>query len=119
LSDSPAMSDATLSAAQRWCQVLSRFDASELSVAAFCRENAIAGSSFFYWRRRLANRPAAPDFVEAKVVAVPVAARAAVVIEVRLRGGRRIRVRRGFDRALLAEIVTTLEGLPATSKGVS
>jgi hypothetical protein len=113
------MSDAILSAARRWRQVLTRFDASGLSVAAFCRENAIAGSSFFYWRRRLATRPAAPDFVEAKVVAGPAGALAAEVIEIRLRGGRRIRVRRGFDSVLLAEVVAVLEGLPAARGGVS
>jgi hypothetical protein len=107
------MSEAILSAPQKWREVLARFDASGLSAAAFCRENALAESSFFSWRRRLAARPAASPFVEAKVVAVPVVTRAAGVIDVRLRGGRRVRVRRGFDRVLLAEVVAALEGLPS------
>lgn len=33
------------------------------------------------------------------------------VIEIRLRCGRRVRVGRGFDRGLLAEVIATLEGL--------
>jgi hypothetical protein len=105
------MSEAILSAPQKWREVLARFDASGLSAAAFCRENAIAESSFFSWRRRLAPRPATPAFVEAKVAAIPVAAPPAGAIEIRLRGGRRIRLRRGFDRVLLAEVVAALEGL--------
>ena len=107
------MSEAILSARQKWREVLGRFDTSGLSAAAFCRKNAIAESSFFSWRRRFAPRPATPAFVEAKISAVPVAASPAGVIEIRLRAGRRIRVRRGFDRVLLAEVIVTLEGLPS------
>jgi hypothetical protein len=33
-------------------------------------------------------------------------------IELRLRGGRRVRVGRGFDRQLLAEVVAALEAMP-------
>ena len=113
------MSEAILSVPQKWREVLDRFDASGLSAAAFCRRHAIAESSFFAWRRRLAPRPIASHFVEAKVAAVPVAARPAGVIEIRLRGGRRVRVHRGFDRVLLGEVVAALEGLPSTLEGVA
>lgn len=113
------MSKAILSAPQKWRQVLARFDASGLSAAAFCRQNAIAESSFFSWRRRLAPRLVAPAFVEAKVAAAAVAARPACSIEVMLRGGRRVRVRRRFDRVLLAEVVAALESLPSAPEGVS
>jgi hypothetical protein len=115
------MSEVILSAPQKWREVLARFDASGSSAAAFCRENDIAESSFFSWRRRLSlpHAAAGPAFVEAKATAGPVAAPPTGVIEIRLRAGRRVRVRRGFDRVLLAEVVATLEGLPATSERAS
>lgn len=51
-------------------------------------------------------------FVEAKVASVA-GLRSSGMIEVRLRRGRRLLVRReGFDRELLAEIVSALESLP-------
>jgi hypothetical protein len=81
-------------------------------VAAFCARHGIAVSSLYAWRRRLAAA-AAPVFVEAKLVEVAGGTRSTGMIEVRLRGGRRVLVRReGFDRKLLAEVVAALEGLP-------
>ena len=78
-------------------------------MAAFCRRNAIPASSFFAWKRRLSDVVVAPAFVEAKIAA---RGPGAGVIEVRLRGGRRVRVcRDGFDRDLLTEVVAVLEGL--------
>ena len=77
-------------------------------MAAFCRDNHIATSSFFAWKRKLGGAPAA--FVEARVVGTPRAS--AAWIELRLRGGRRVRVvRRGFDPGLLAEVVAALEAM--------
>jgi transposase-like protein len=84
--------------------------ASGLGVAAFCREHGVAAASLYAWRRRLAQAALAPAFVEAKVVDSP-AAEAAGVIEVCLRGGRRLRVGGGFDAGVLSELVTVLEGL--------
>ena len=89
-----------------------------MAAAAFCRENHIAASSFFAWKRRLGLSAGAPAFVEATVAAapsVPSAGRRAGVVEVRLRGGRRVRVGRGFDASLLAEVVATLEGMGGTA----
>jgi transposase len=81
-----------------------------LSVAAFCRRDGVAASSFFAWKRRLGVVPATPAFVEATVAGTPPPPpRSAGRVEVRLRGGRRVRVGRGFDRDLLAEVVAALE----------
>ena len=38
-------------------------------------------------------------------------------IELCLRGGRRLIVRRGFDRQLLAQLVQMMEGEPSTLEG--
>ena len=94
-------------AEQRWREIVERQRASGSTAAAFCRDNHIATSSFFAWKRKLGGPPAA--FVEAAVVGTPPAPRAS--IEVLLRNGRRVRVGRGFDRGLLAEVVAALEAV--------
>src|SRR5687767_3547021 len=133
------MSKAESPARQKWREIIERQQASGLSIAAFCRDDGVPASSFFAWKRRLAasppgvsaavptNAPAAvpapatvtaaapassfPGFVEATVPDIrSAAAAAAAAIQVRLRGGRRLLVGRGFDRDLLAEVVAFFEG---------
>ena len=95
---------------QKWRELVERQRSGGMSVAAFCAGNGIAVSSLYAWRRRLAVTPA---FVEAKVAEAPAGTRSRGVIEVRLRGGRRVRVsRENFDRELLVEVVAALESLP-------
>ena len=86
-----------------------------MSITAFCSRERIPSASYFFWRRRLRN---APGFTEVKVVpggagredAGNVGVGEANGIELRLGGGRRIVVRRGFDRQTLLDLLTTLEG---------
>ena len=49
-----------------WRAVMARFEASGLSVSAFCRKSKLSRSSFTKWRQRLAEGPAEPPagFVE-------------------------------------------------------
>jgi len=90
----------------KWREIVERQQASGLSAVRFCRENQIVYSSFFAWKRRLASP--AQTFIEARVVeSRPRADR----IQIRLRNGRWLIVRRGFDRDLLAEVVAALEGM--------
>ena len=108
------MSKTATPAWHKWREVIERQRASGLSVAAFCRDQGVAASSFFAWKRKLGATAAAAAFVEATVVAAgtlppPAVTGSAGLIEVRLRGGRRVRVGRGFDRDLLAEVVAALE----------
>jgi transposase-like protein len=105
------MGRTTTAAEGKWREMLDRQRASGLSVAAFCRRHGVCAASLYAWKRRLRSVAAAPPFVEAKVTGVPAAAEAAGVIEVCLRGGRRLRVGRGFDARLLSELVVALEGL--------
>lgn len=79
-----------------------------MSVAAFCRRNGVAASSFFAWKRKLGSARTTPAFVEATVARTPVPP-SPRRIEVLLRGGRRVRVGVGFDPALLAQVVAALE----------
>ena len=107
-----------VSAAQRWRAIVERQRASGLGVLAFCRQNSIPSSSFFGWRRKLSGPDAGgggrgaaagpATFARVKVIAGP---REAAGIEVRLRGGRRLVLRAGFDAQLLLRAVAALEGL--------
>ena len=93
---------------EKWRELVERQRSSGLSVAAFCARHGIAVPSLYAWRRRLAATPA---FVEAKVAGAP-GTPASGVVEVRLRGGRRLLVRReNFDRELLLDVVAALESL--------
>ena len=115
------MTKAESPARRKWREIIERQQASGLSVAAFCRDNGVVASSFFAWKRRLAASPtvtsaaspadAIPGFVEATVAGLPSSAErhSAASIQVRLRGGRRLLVRRGFDPQLLAEVVAFFE----------
>jgi hypothetical protein len=118
------MNQRTSAARDRWRELIRRQAAGGLSVAEFCRRDRVPASSLFAWRRKLGlSPPTAPAFVEAVVAARPdspgfrprqaakEAAREAGVFEIRLRGGRRVRVGRGFDRPLLVEVVAALEAL--------
>jgi transposase-like protein len=115
------MSKPIVSAMAKWRGIIKQHAGSGLPVKQFCRRNGVAESSFFAWKRRLRSGAIRPTFIEAKVAGGlaananaagdPSSASVAGVIDVRLRGGRVVRVRRGFDSQLLAELVCTLEGL--------
>jgi transposase-like protein len=96
---------------QKWHEIIRRQQASGLSVAAFCRRSGVAASSLYAWKRRWAAA-ATPAFVEAKVAEEPAPPAPSAAIELRLGGGRRLRVRRGFDRDLLVQVLAVLEGRP-------
>jgi hypothetical protein len=110
------MSELESPARRKWRKVIERQQASGLSVATFCRSNGVPASSFFAWKRRLAGSSAGalsaspagtvPGFVEATISDPRCRAGS---IQIRLRGGRRVLVGRGFDRDLLAEVVAFFE----------
>ena len=101
-------------ASARWRKLLEDQRASGLPVTAFCRERGIAASSLFAWRRRLARGE--PVFKPVKVAATPAPSRRGGdggegAIELHLAAQRRLIVRRGFDRQLLADVIYALESL--------
>ena len=93
-----------------------------MSVAAFWQGRGLALSTFFAWTRRLAGVAApAPGLlasgggtglVEAEVVGdFAAGAEPSPPIKPELReGGRRVVVLRGFDAALLRQVLVALEG---------
>jgi hypothetical protein len=120
---------------QQWQMAIQRWQSSGQSVRAFCRQEGLKESAFFFWRRELAlpDRedtasqpsspraskrrtllPAAPTGSAARFLPVRVVEEAAVeatiAVELVLAQGRTIRVRTGFDRQALVEVLAVLEG---------
>jgi hypothetical protein len=97
---------------RQWRRRINDWQASGLSVRAFCARHGLATASFYNWRRALERRVAEePAFVPVRVVAdaVPIQASA---LEVVLTDGRAVRVAPGFDAATLRQLLAVLEGRP-------
>jgi transposase-like protein len=102
----------------QWRRIVARQKRSGLSIRAFCLENGVAESAFYFWRRELRQREAEqeqrrenagdaqPAFVPVHVAESPPAGR----IEIELSGGRRVHVVGAVDRAVLADVLGVLEG---------
>jgi len=91
--------------------VLDELGASGLGLRAFCRRYGVGRERVRYWQRRLAARAGvtdAPVFLPVRVV-TPRIAGAAEPIEIVVRGERAVRVRAGFDRELLLQVLEVLE----------
>jgi transposase len=97
---------------QQWQRWIDLWQASGLSVRAFCARHRLAEPRFYAWRRQLRQRQR-PDasFVPVHILAHPESA-AEDGLEVVLAGGRRLRVRPGFDAATLQRLVAVLEEAP-------
>jgi hypothetical protein len=95
---------------QQWQQWIHQWQASGLSVRAFCARHRLAEPRFYAWRRQLRQRLVA-DFLPVHVLAHAEPA-AEDGLEVVLAGGRRLCVRPGFDAATLRQLVTLLEETP-------
>ena len=105
-----------------WQDVVERWRESGQSVRAFCRAEGLREWTFYFWRRKLAHRghraqrqpgirsPGA-TFLPVKLVRDDPGG-AAPGIEIVLPHGRVVRVRAGFDRQALAEVLAVLEARP-------
>ena len=91
----------------KWRGLISEQLRSEKSVAAFCREQRLRASHFYWWKKRLRENTAA-RFVEVRVAESPANLPGDSRIEVRLQNGRSLMVGREFDpehvRGLLAVV---------------
>ena len=97
---------------QQWQQWIHQWQASGLSVRAFCARHRLAEPRFYAWRRQLRQRQSqVTGFVPVHLLATPEAA-AEHVLEVVLAGGRRLRVPAGFDAATLRHLLAVLEEAP-------
>ena len=134
------MNQARRAAREKWGRMIEAQRISGQTVAAYCRDQAITQTCFYAWKRRLQPtvqagpepvegagpepvegamgfvevRPAMeakPAFADGAERNASVARGNVSAIEVCLRGGRRLRLRRGVDRELLIETIGILEGL--------
>lgn len=94
----------------KWQSLVSEWQASGQSVAAFCRTREVPEPQFHYWKKRL-REEARPQFVELEVAKPQLRPKCysstlGSAIEVRLSNGRSLMVPPDFDanhlRALLA-----------------
>lgn len=112
------MNQAVDAKADWWGEMIDAQRASGRTVAAYCRSRGITPSTFYAWKRRLRRATPARAFVQVQTTAedtpplVEGSTGQASGIDVCLRGGRRLRVARGFDPDVLTELVGVLEGLP-------
>lgn len=95
-----------MASASTWAKRVSAWRASGQTAAAFASGRGFAGSTLKWWASHLGRR--SPELVRV-VTPSPGAARASTGASVELEvGGVRVRVRSGFDRALLGEVLDVL-----------
>jgi len=97
----------------RWRALVTEFTRGEETVAAFCRRRGLKTPTFYEWRRRLSSIDAAargPAFLPVEVTPPATATTPSSGVELVLAGGRRLRIERGFDPAVLVAVVAALDG---------
>jgi hypothetical protein len=91
----------------KWRRLVSEQARSGQTVKAFCRDRGLCRPYFFVWKKRL-EEGAPAKFLEVQVTEHGPSAPADSSVEIRLRNGRSLMVRPGFDaehlRALLAVV---------------
>ena len=78
------------------------------SVAAFCREQKLRASHFYWWKKRLRENTTT-GFVEVQVAESPANVPDDSRIEIRLQNGRSLMVGRGFDPEHLRGLLAVME----------
>ena len=108
---------------RHWEEVMRRWREGGQTVRAFCHAENLRESAFYFWRRGLTRRGRrapklaaaiandTPSFLPVHLVK-PSATEAAQGVEIVLAQGRTVRVRAGFDRQTLAEVLAVLEAEP-------
>jgi len=97
---------------RQWRRRLKSWERSGLSGRDFCRQHLLSEPSFYGWRREIARRDRERAAAQHQPAFVPIALVTAEPLEVVVRGGRVVRVGRGFDAAHLRAVVAALEALP-------
>ena len=102
-----------------WTKVIGEAARSGQSIRAFCRENSIKESQFYWWQRKLRERSEEPRRDEEAGRNRAAVASFALVsedgeqmeagIELVLADGRRLRIGRGVDEATLRTVLTAVE----------
>ena len=103
---------------QYWRDFIERWQQSNLNIRQFCRQHQLSENSFYSWRRELRIREqeatlAQTDDHQATFVPVHIRADPASepsdAIDIVLSSGRIVRVRPGFDKQLLGDVLEIVE----------
>ena len=106
---------------REWQERLNRFEASGLSIDAFCRQEDVGRSTFMDWLQTLKKEPRRQAAMEGETRSaerpafVPVTVNANSMIEILLPSGGRVRLSAGIDRAVLLDIIRIVSALPQES----
>jgi transposase-like protein len=92
---------------------MERFEEGRQSVAEFCRREGVSAPSFYQWRKRLAQRPAA---AEEAAGFRPVRLVGSAGVAVQLPGGTQLQVPTS-DRRALRLVIDTLARVDAQRAG--
>lgn len=91
--------------------VLEAWRKSGLPLSRFAEEHGVSRSRLMRWRSRLKKKEPPIHFHPVRVIAQSDTEQEDT-LELIVRGGRRVSVRRGFDAALLEELVRLVESWP-------
>jgi hypothetical protein len=94
----------------KWRRLISEQMRSGKSVAAFCREQELRASHFYWWKKRLRDGKTT-KFVEVQLAEANVSAPGDSRIEVRLQNGRSLLVGRGFEPEQVQALLAVVEAV--------
>lgn len=93
-----------------WLDVLTEQQSSGLSIARFCRERDLLPTSFYAWRRKLADSVSPVAATPSKFVPLPIGA-VSSGFRVRLPNGVRLSVPPQFDAAMLSALLQSASSI--------
>ena len=92
---------------QEWAEKIRACRSSSLSVRAWCRENNVPISSFYYWQKKIFNRVSGR---ESRFVEIPVSEKSNYVAIARLTvNGIAVELLSGISVTEIAEIIAVLK----------
>src|SRR5437660_8107352 len=103
------MTRRTKKAWTKWRELISEQARSGQTVTAFCRERGLCRPYFFVWKKRL-EEDTPTKFVEVQVAGHGPSTPGDSSVEIRLRNGRSLMVRPGFDAEHVRALLVVVEG---------